>query len=217
LSFKAFARRRDRIFRAGPDVDRRRGAAGSLCADAHGSASRPSTIRPIDSERRFADFELRNQRIVRSGSQPHMSTDAPPDVAGLSLTGSAPVVISAAENKALCESLGTQPAANGEAHPSYYYTATQVGMGLTVAALCEKCGFNVDDGPMLASSEAEFFGRLMTDTPYRVQGAVTSLTRKNSRKLGVMDLLDYRLRLIDPHGNAVLETRNLWVLPRGPS
>jgi hypothetical protein len=143
--------------------------------------------------------------------------DTPPDVAGLSLDGTAPVVISAAENKALCESLGSQPSATGEAHPSYYYTATQVGMGLTVAALCAKCDFDVDDGPMLASSEAQFLGRLMTDTPYRVQGAVTSLTRKNSRKLGVMDLLDYRLRLIDPSGATVVETRNLWVLPRGQS
>jgi hypothetical protein len=107
------------------------------------------------------------------------------------------------------------PADDGTAHPSYYYSATQVGMGLTVAELCTKCGFAVEDGPMLANSEVRFLGSLKTETPYRVRGEVTSLTRKTSRKLGAMDLLDYRLWLIDPDGMPILETRNLWVLPRG--
>lgn len=110
--------------------------------------------------------------------------------------------------------MGVTPAPNGQAHPSYYYTATQVGMGLTVRELCERCDFDVENAPMMATSEAQFLKPLMTDTPYRVRGHIESLVRKRSRKLGVMDLLDYRLRLVDLSGEAVLETKNVWVLPR---
>ena len=46
-------------------------------------------------------------------------------------------------------------------------------------------------------------------------GEILSLVRKKSRKLGVMDVLTYRLRLHPATGgDAVLETDNVWVLPR---
>src|ERR1700679_2746419 len=109
-------------------------------------------------------------------------------VAGLSLDGREPIFISAAENAELCASMGVQPAPDGTAHPSYFYTTTQAGMGLTVAELCAKCGFDVEDGPMLANSEVRFLQPLMTETPYLVHGKVESLTRKASRKFGEMDI-----------------------------
>lgn len=143
-----------------------------------------------------------------------MRANAPPNVAGLSLDGKEPVVISAAENRALCEGMGVAPATDGQAHPSYYYTATQVGMGLTVRELCAACDFDIDDAPMMATSEARYLMPLMTETPYWVRGRIESLVRKRSRKLGVMDLLDYRLRLVNRSEKTVLETLNVWVLPR---
>jgi hypothetical protein len=143
-----------------------------------------------------------------------VSLGSPPDVAGLSLDGATAITISAEENRMLCESMGLAPAPDGQAHPSYYYTATQIGMGLTVRELCERCGFDVENAPMMATSEARYLAPLMTETPYRVRGSIQSLTRKRSRKLGLMDLLDYRLNLIDGNGETVLETFNVWVLPR---
>jgi len=47
-----------------------------------------------------------------------------------------------------------------------------------------------------------------------VSGEILGLTRKRSRKLGVMDVLEYRLRLHAPDGGAIAETTNVWVLPR---
>ncbi|RYD54381.1 MAG: hypothetical protein EOP60_07705 [Sphingomonadales bacterium] len=138
-----------------------------------------------------------------------------PDVAGLSLDGSEPVVIDPAENRALCATMGVAPDPGGRAHPSYFYIATQVGMGLTVRALCQACDFDVSDGPMMATSGATFHAQLMTAQPYLVRGRIESLTRKQSRRLGWMDLLDYGLRLETPDGICAVETRNLWVLPRG--
>ncbi len=143
-----------------------------------------------------------------------MTTDQPPQVAGLSLSGTQPYTIDAAENRALCESIGVQPAPDGTAHPIYFYIATQVGMGMTVAGLCAACDFNVDDGPMIASSSVTFQGSLVTGQPYNVTGRIVSLTRKPSRKLGMMDMLEFLLELSLPDGTRVLSTTNRWVLPR---
>jgi hypothetical protein len=138
-----------------------------------------------------------------------------PDVAGTSLDGTSIFSISADENAALCRSTGTQPATDGSAHPIYYYIATQVAMGKTVAGVCETCEFDVGDGPMMGSSGVRFSGQLMVGQDYRVTGEILSLVRKKSRKLGVMDVLTYRLRLHPAAGgDAVLETDNVWVLPR---
>ena len=62
-----------------------------------------------------------------------------PDVAGVSLDGTKLFTISAEENAKLCRSVGVEPATDGTAHPIYYYIATQVAMGKTVAGLCEAC------------------------------------------------------------------------------
>jgi hypothetical protein len=137
-----------------------------------------------------------------------------PDVAGTSLDGTETYIITADQNATLCRSTGVEPATDGSAHPIYYYIATQVAMGKTVAGVCETCDFDIADGPMMGSSGVVFSGTLKVDTPYTVRGEITGLVRKRSRKLGVMDVLDYRLRLIDPAGAQVLETANVWVLPR---
>lgn len=136
----------------------------------------------------------------------------PPNVAGYSLAGPG-YTISSADNKRLCDSVGIAPASDGTAHPIYFYIATQVGMGETVAGLCAICGFNVDDGPLLGGCSVEFAEPLLVDTPYTVSGQIVSLTRKTSRKLGVMDLLEYRLALSHA-GKAVLVATNSWILPR---
>ena len=138
-----------------------------------------------------------------------------PDVAGTSLDGTKPFTISAEENATLCRSTGVEPAADGSAHPIYYYIATQVAMGKTVAGVCETCEFDVEDGPMMGSSGVSYSEPLLVGESYRVSGEILSLVRKQSRKLGVMDVLTYRLRLHKAgDGACVLETDNVWVLPR---
>jgi len=137
-----------------------------------------------------------------------------PDVAGTSLDGTRVFTISAEENAALCRSTGVEPAADGSAHPIYYYIATQVAMGKTVAGVCDTCAFDVEDGPMMGSSGVRFDAPLKVGESYKVTGEILSLVRKRSRKLGVMDVLTYRLRLHTLDGAKVLETDNIWVLPR---
>ena len=138
----------------------------------------------------------------------------PPQIAGLSLDGAASVAISAVQNRALCESLGVSPADDGAAHPSFYFAITQIGMKLSVRELCAVCDFDVDDGPLLAGSEVTISGPLLVETPYYVRGEIVSLVRKMSRKLGAIDVLEYRLRLIDAREHMALEAKNTWILPR---
>jgi hypothetical protein len=147
-------------------------------------------------------------------NQPAPNLPPPPQVAGVSLNGSTDYVISAEENRALCESTGVAPAGDGSAHAIYFFIATQVGMGMTVAGLCAACDFDVAEGPMMASSKVRFSRPLITGQPYRVTGRIVSLVRKPSRKLGVMDMLEYLLELSLPDGTPVLSTTNVWVLPR---
>lgn len=138
-----------------------------------------------------------------------------PDVAGTSLDGTKIFTVSAEENERLCRSVGVAPASDGSAHPVWYYVATQVAMGKTVAGVCETCEFDVEDGPMMGSSGVRFSSPIMVGQPYKVGGEILSLVRKKSRKLGVMDVLTYRLRLHPADGgDAILETDNVWVLPR---
>lgn len=138
-----------------------------------------------------------------------------PDVAGVSLDGTRVFVVTAEQNAELCRSTGVSPATDGTAHPIWYYIATQVSMGKSVAGLCETCEFDVEEGPMMGSSGVRFSAPIMVGTPYKVTGEILSLVRKQSRKLGVMDVLTYRLRLVPAEGGeAILETDNVWVLPR---
>lgn len=122
--------------------------------------------------------------------------------------------ITADENQLLCRSVGTKPAASGTAHPIFYYIATQVGMGLTVADLLKLCDFDVADGPLMTASNVTFNRELRVDETYRVEGEIVSLVRKPSRTFGAVDLLDFRLRLIGQDGKQDLECTNQWVLPR---
>ena len=150
-------------------------------------------------------------------TEPSELPDIPPapDVRGISLDGSQPYVIDAAENAALCRSTGVEPATDGTAHPIYYFIATQIGMGLSVAQFCAAFDFDVADGPMMAGTSVNFRKPLKVATPYLVRGEILGATRKHSRKLGVMDVGDYRLSLIS-NDEVVAEVTNSWILPRKP-
>ena len=139
----------------------------------------------------------------------------PPDVSGTSLSGAGTITISAEQNAALCRSTGIESAADGTAHPIWFFVASQVGMGRSVAGICEACEFDVNEGPMMTGSRVTFSQPIRTGVPYRVEGEIKGLTRKRSRTLGVMDLMEYELRLVGADdGETVLVTTNSWALPR---
>lgn len=137
----------------------------------------------------------------------------PPDVSGTSLDGSKPYIISSTENAALCRSVGIAPATDGTAHPIYHFIATQIGMRFSVEQFCKLFEFDIADGPMIIGSAVIFHTPLRTETPYMVRGEILSVTRKLSRKLGVMDIGEYQLSLVTTNEVAAVVT-NSWVFPR---
>lgn len=114
----------------------------------------------------------------------------------------------------MCGALGAKPDPTGRAHPIYYYVATQVAMGLSVAELCALCHFDVADGPLITQSNASFERELMVDQDYDVTGEILSVVRKPSRTFGAVDLLTYRLDLSEVGGELTVICTNYWVLPR---
>jgi hypothetical protein len=142
-----------------------------------------------------------------------MTDEHAPQIAGTPLPGGE-YRISREENLRLCSALHTEPSPDGTAHPIYAYIATQSGMGLSVDGLLALCEFDAADGPMLASTSSTYFAPLETDRTYRVHGEIVGLTRKTSRKLGAIDVLEFRLTMSNASGQAVLATVNTWILPR---
>lgn len=145
---------------------------------------------------------------------PNDGLPPPPSVAGTSLSGTAPYLITAEENRALCATTGVEAATDGTAHPIYFFVATHVGMGMTIGQLCAACDFDVSNGPMIVSSKVEYAQPLRVGEPYGIRGEIRSLVRKASRKLGIIDLLDYQLSLAAGDGSVVLSSSNVWALPR---
>lgn len=142
-----------------------------------------------------------------------MAGEQIPDVAGTVLPGGE-YRITSEENRRLCEALHTSAAADGSAHAIYAYIATQSGMGLTVDGLLALCEFAAADGPMLGTSNTRYLAPLKTEETYRISGEILGLTRKSSKKLGIIDILEYRLALRRASGECVLEVTNTWILPR---
>jgi hypothetical protein len=123
-------------------------------------------------------------------------------------------MITGDENRRMAEILGTTPTADGSAHPIYAYIATQRGIGTGVADLCALARFDVADGPMLGSVALEYSATIHVETPYRVEGEVVGIERKQGRKAGVFDILTYRERLLNEAGELVAAATNTFILPR---
>lgn len=143
-----------------------------------------------------------------------MSSPEPQHAVGIKLDGASAYTIDADQNRALCRSAGVEPDPFGKAHPIYFYIATQVGMRLTIEELCRICDFDIVNGPMLGGTRVSFSSALMIGEPYRVEGEISSITRKSSRKLGLMDIVQYELRLMRQNGERAAAVTNTLILPR---
>lgn len=134
-------------------------------------------------------------------------------VAGTTLPGGT-YELTAEENARLCRALGAAPDPEGRAHPLFYYVATQVGMGISVADLLRLCDFDVADGPLMTGSDMTLTEELRVGQVYEVEGEIVSLERKPSRTFGAVDKLRFRVRLRDTAQRIVVDCTNEWVLPR---
>ena len=119
------------------------------------------------------------------------------------------------QNETVCRLLGARPAADGTAHAIYGYIATRCGCGFGVDEILAVADAKVEEGPMLASLDLDYRSALRVGETYRVSGEFTSLERKQGRRAGAFDLLQFELRLTAPGDDVVVACTQSWVLPRG--
>jgi len=121
--------------------------------------------------------------------------------------------ITAEEDARVLEVVGGEPAPDGTAHPLWAYIAPQRGIGISVADICALAEFDVNDGPMLGSSELELHSGIRLDEPYTVTGRVLSIDRKQGGS-GTFDLMRSARTWSTAGGNVVAVSTSTYVLPR---
>jgi len=100
-------------------------------------------------------------------------------------------------------------------HPVFACIASLRALGVSLGDLCELCGFDIADGPLLGECDMELSGEFQPGTRYLSSAVIETFERVTSRRLGLMDRLGFVVRLETPDGAMVATIRYLWLLPRG--
>lgn len=138
---------------------------------------------------------------------------APLDIAGAPFPGGM-YRVDPEQNRSVCRILGTEPSADGTAHPIYAFIATLVGCGLGVDDIVAVANAGIDEGPMLAALDIDYRIPLRVGESYAVSGVFIGIERKQGRRAGVFDLLQYELRLTAADGSVAVVCAQSQVLPR---
>ncbi|GAA4770379.1 MaoC family dehydratase [Actinomycetospora chibensis] len=136
---------------------------------------------------------------------------APEDLAGLRLPGGT-CRVEGYESLLLHDAVRSPR--SPRPHPIWAFLAPQRGLGLTLAALFETLGCPLDTGPLLSTFGARCVGLLALDVDHEVRGGVTTVRRRRSRLLGVVDEIEVVLDLVRGDGAPVLTATYGFVLPR---
>ena len=103
----------------------------------------------------------------------------------------------------------------GVAHPMYAYYTAIIGMGPSLDEIFEAAHSSADAGVMFGEAGMEYRRPLRVGEPYRVEGRFTGAVRKESSRLGFMDLVTFELEMKTDDGELVAVSRNTFVFPRG--
>ena len=76
---------------------------------------------------------------------------------------------------------------------------------------------SADAGVMFGEASLEFHAPMQVGATYTVTGGFTAVDRKESSRLGIMDLITFELQMHDGDGNHVATSSNTFVYPRGLS
>jgi acyl dehydratase len=118
----------------------------------------------------------------------------------------------------LCaDAILSPPLPEGVAHPMYGYYTAIAGMGITLDELFAAAHSSAEEGPMFGEAGLEFHRPLEIGASYLVRGGFTDAVRKESSRLGFMDLVTFELEVIDTDGDVVAVSKNTFVFPRGRS
>lgn len=118
------------------------------------------------------------------------------------------------EHWLMMDAVGGDATRSGLANPMYVYYGALAGMGMSVDDLFQLVGATAEDGPMFGETTLEAFRPLEIGATYTVSGTLTSIVRKEGRKAGVFDIVEFRLELRDAAGELVAANTNSFIFPR---
>ncbi len=110
------------------------------------------------------------------------------------------------------DAMQSPPLPEGLLHPVWVLLGALRGMGITLDELTAIAG--AGEGTMFGETELEQFEPLRTGVVYLVRGSITELARRESRKMGLMDLMTFRLEIVDPAGTIVAVSVQVFIIPR---
>jgi acyl dehydratase len=105
------------------------------------------------------------------------------------------------------------PLPEGLVHPMYVYYAALNGMGIDLDTMFAWAHSSAADGPMFGEAGIQQLRPLRAGETLRVNGGVTSLTRKSGRS-GTFDIIGFRLELTDQAGDLAGVSTNSFIYPR---
>jgi len=119
------------------------------------------------------------------------------------------------ENVLLSDTTGSAPPGAGLVHPAALFHAPLAGVGLRIADLFALFRAESDEAVRAGEYLWELHRPLRENVAYRASGEVVSVERKQSRSLGTMDVVGYRIDLHDPDdGSLVASTTSSWLVLR---
>lgn len=118
------------------------------------------------------------------------------------------------ENFLLTDVMCSPQLPGGLVHPSACFNAPLAGMGMTYSELFRLCHAESDEAVRAGEYSFEIHEPIREDVEYRVEGEIVDAIRKRGGRIGLFDLIVFRLRMIDPDGRACVTATNSWVFSR---
>ena len=114
--------------------------------------------------------------------------------------------------------LSPAPAPGDEiAHPMFCYYGALAGMGISLDELFALVGATAEDGVMFGEAEIDLRRPLRVGETFTIRGGITDAERKEGKRVGIFDIVAFRLELIDADDEVAAVSTNSFVFPRRAS
>lgn len=112
------------------------------------------------------------------------------------------------------DAMHAPPLPAGVLHPVWVLLGALRGMGITIDELTALAGAGPADGTVFGETSLEQREPLRAEVEYRVRGGITEVVRREGRRAGTMDLMTFRLELVDPDDEVAAVSEQTFVFPR---
>jgi len=119
------------------------------------------------------------------------------------------------ENTLLSDVMCVEPLPDGIAHPAYLFHAPLAGVGMRIADMFVLFKAESDEAIRAGEYHWDIRQPLRVGRTYRMSGRVTGVERKESRKIGWMDVCGFQIDAHDAEtGELAASTTSTWLVLR---